>query len=24
MRKLEMHSVSEVVRYAVKNQIIEA
>jgi DNA-binding NarL/FixJ family response regulator len=24
MRKLEMHSVSEIVRYAVKNQIIEA
>jgi DNA-binding NarL/FixJ family response regulator len=24
MRKLEMHSVSEVVRYAIKNQIIEA
>ena len=24
MRKLEMHSVSEVVRYAVKNLIIEA
>jgi DNA-binding CsgD family transcriptional regulator len=24
MRKLELHSVSELVRYAVKNQIIEA
>jgi len=23
MRKLELHSVSELVRYAVKNQIIE-
>jgi hypothetical protein len=24
MRKLELHSVSELVRYAVRNQIIEA
>jgi DNA-binding NarL/FixJ family response regulator len=24
MRKLELHSVSEVVRYAIKNQIVEA
>jgi hypothetical protein len=24
MRKLELHSVSELVRYAIKNQIIEA
>jgi hypothetical protein len=24
MRKLELHSISELVRYAVKNQIIEA
>jgi hypothetical protein len=24
MRKLEIHSVSELVRYAIKNQIIEA